>query len=118
MTRPDMDLVEQLIAELHAVRSDAIGLEDKSFGLLRGLSETAAASARNLVHYLALRRHDIRSLQERLASLGLSSLGRAEPCVLSTLDAVLRILHQLGKRALELPGPNTSPISFSQGAKL
>jgi pyruvate kinase len=35
------------------------------------------ASARNLLHYLALRQQDIREVQKRLASLGLSSLGRS-----------------------------------------
>jgi hypothetical protein len=37
-----------------------------------------AASAKNLMHYLALRRHDIRRLQSRLAALGLSSLRRMQ----------------------------------------
>jgi hypothetical protein len=52
-------------------------------------------SARNLMHYVALRRHDIRHLQSQLASLGLSSLGRTEPHVLGALHAVMEILHQL-----------------------
>lgn len=49
-------------------------------------------SAKNLLHYLSLRRHDLRPVQQRLVSLGLSSLGRSEACVLSTLDAVIRAL--------------------------
>ena len=36
------------------------------------------ASARNLLHYLALRSHDLRGAQPLLASHGLSSLGRTE----------------------------------------
>jgi len=47
------------------------------------------------MHYLALRRHDIRHLQAQLASLGLSSLGRTEPHVLSGLHAVVNVLQQL-----------------------
>jgi pyruvate kinase len=47
------------------------------------------ASARNLLHYMALRNHDLRALQDRLARLGLSSIGRAEPHVMATLNAVL-----------------------------
>jgi hypothetical protein len=39
-----------------------------------------------LIHYLALRRHDIRRLQEQLAALGLSSLGRMESHVLAGGD--------------------------------
>lgn len=49
-------------------------------------------SARNLVHYIAFRHFDIRKLQDRLAALGLSSLGRAEGHVLSTLLAVQNVL--------------------------
>ena len=55
-------------------------------------------SADNLLHYLALRHHDIRQLQEELAMLGLSSLGRSESHVMSTLDAVLNVLHHLAGR--------------------
>jgi pyruvate kinase len=52
-------------------------------------------SARNLTHYIALRRHDIRDLQEKLTANGLSSLGRAEADVLGAVDVVLRVLHKL-----------------------
>jgi len=53
-------------------------------------------SAANLLDYLTLRRHDIRRLQESLAELGLSSLGRAEEHVLTSLERVLATLHLLG----------------------
>src|SRR5215831_858811 len=49
-------------------------------------------SAFNLVHYLAVRRHDVRALQDELARLGLSSLGRIEAHVLASLQAVLRVI--------------------------
>jgi pyruvate kinase len=52
-------------------------------------------SARNLIHYLALRATDQRALQESLARLGVSSLGRAESHVLANVDKVIGILHQL-----------------------
>src|SRR5512134_947544 len=52
-------------------------------------------SAKNLLHYLALRQRDIRGLQERLASLGLSSLGRTESNVLASVNAVLAILYEI-----------------------
>lgn len=55
-------------------------------------------AARNLVHYLALRRFDLRPLQDRLASLGLSSLGRAESHVLGSLERVLVALQALTGR--------------------
>jgi pyruvate kinase len=51
--------------------------------------------AENLLHYLSLRGRDVRELQERLADLGLSSLGRSEGHVLATVEAVLRALRAL-----------------------
>jgi pyruvate kinase len=49
-------------------------------------------SAVNLGHYIALRRRDVRPLQEQLMPLGLSSLGRCESRVLANLDAVIAAL--------------------------
>lgn len=51
-------------------------------------------SARNLVHYVALRQHDLRDLQVELAQLGLSSLGRSESCVRGSLIQVSRRAHE------------------------
>ncbi|WP_404355707.1 hypothetical protein [Methylotuvimicrobium sp. KM1] len=39
-----------------------------------------------MAHYLALLQFDLRHLQQRLAQAGLSSLGRAESSIMSTLD--------------------------------
>jgi pyruvate kinase len=99
--------VEKLIQSLSLLISEMLKLE--ASGLI-GVAEVHPdhwASARNLMDYLALRRHDIRHLQSELAALGLSSLGRTEPHVLSSLHAVLNIL-------LKLAG--SAPISPSKGA--
>ncbi|MFC4062881.1 pyruvate kinase [Planomonospora corallina] len=53
------------------------------------------AGALNLAHYWAIRQHDLRDLQPRLAALGLSSLGRSEPRVQASLDAVARAIGAL-----------------------
>ena len=45
--------------------------------------------ARNLAYYLAVRRHDLRRLQKRLAPWGVSSLGMLESRVMATLDSVI-----------------------------
>src|SRR5262245_24608005 len=60
------------------------------------LAHSHRAGAVNLRHYLALRRHDLRNLQQALAELGLSSLGRAEGHVEATLRVVRRALRALG----------------------
>jgi pyruvate kinase len=49
----------------------------------------------NLARFVALRSHDLRTLQDDLAAHGLSSLGRAESHVLATLDAVITALRAL-----------------------
>ncbi len=53
------------------------------------------SSARNLLHYLAFREHELRDLQLLLLEWGLSSLGRAERKVQATVDTVLHTLHVL-----------------------
>jgi pyruvate kinase len=60
-------------------------------------------SARNLAHYLAVRRRDLRDLQAPLTALGLSSLGRLESRVMPTLRAVRSALGALCGEAVE-PG--------------
>ncbi|MEO0684286.1 MAG: pyruvate kinase [Cyanobacteria bacterium J06649_11] len=52
-------------------------------------------SAENLAYYLALRRHDLRTLQAALTPWGLSSLGRLEAKVLPSLDAVISTLGNI-----------------------
>jgi pyruvate kinase len=75
-------------------------------------------SARNLAHYLALRRRDLRPLQVRLAAMGLSSLGRAEAHVLASVDAVLSTLHRLGHARWEPPADEPEPLDFRGGERL
>lgn len=76
-------------------------------------------SACNLAHYLAMREEDRRPLQERLASLGLSSLGRAEPHVLGTIDAIIRILMGLDGQEIMMMMSEACPSpGFEEGSKL
>lgn len=49
-------------------------------------------SAVKLAQYLAVRRRDIRALQDSLSRIGLSSLGRIESGVLPALDSTRRAL--------------------------
>ena len=113
-TRWDFAALAQLTHELEEIRQELIETEAKAGPLLGGVHPTQLKSARNLVHYLALRRTDLRPIQTRLTALGLSSLGRSEAHVMATLDAVLRILHELAGKPWPLswePGP----VGFDQG---
>ncbi|WP_405182566.1 pyruvate kinase [Nocardia sp. NBC_01377] len=74
------------------------------------------ASAENLAHYVALRRRDVRDLQADLAVLGLSSLGRAEPHVLASLDAVRAAVAGLSGRVA--PQRDPGPVDFVAGERL
>ncbi len=84
-----------LIAELRILRAAILEREASMADALADVVPKYRDSARNLIHYLALRAHDLRPLQEQLAWLGLSSLGRSESHVLANLDKVLGILHCL-----------------------
>lgn len=106
-----------LIEELIALRDDVIGFEAQFRPMVSRVSETFGAAAKNLLHYIALRRHDVRALQRRLAALGLSSLGRSESHVFSNLTAVLRLLHLAAGREWKQPEPAQPPITMDDGAR-
>ncbi len=96
-----MDVVERyaeirgLADDVRQLRDGMIAAETAHQDRLARVHPSHLRSAVNLIHYLELRRHDIRRLQGRLAEFGLSSLGRSEPHVLATVQAVLEILESL-----------------------
>ena len=75
-------------------------------------------SAENLLHYLALRSRDLRPLQDQLAGLGLSSLGRAEPHVLATIDAVLHNLYRISDKQQSASVPADAPNAIDSSVDL
>ena len=101
-TAPDPHELDRLIAELRVLRESMLEAESRLLPRLEELDAVGVASARNLAHFLAMRSFDLRQVQDRLAAMGLSSLGRCEPQVLASLDRVLALLHLLAGRA---PGP-------------
>ncbi len=91
----DEGICKALIDQLWTLRENMLTHEATLASWLETISPTYQASARNLAHYLALRHHDRRPLQDGLARIGVSSLGQAESHVLANLDKVLGILHRL-----------------------
>src|SRR5215472_10641993 len=81
--------------ELRKVRDHILAFEAEMQPLVAAAYPRQAASARNLLRYLGLRQMDLRVLQDQLASVGLSSLGRSEAQVMPALDAVLSIRDRL-----------------------
>jgi pyruvate kinase len=90
---PTTNAFEDLIRQLESLRMDIVQQAERNRARVLELAPERRASAQNLLHYLALRSRDLRPLQDRLTHLGLSSIGRSEPHVLATLNAVS---HNLG----------------------
>jgi pyruvate kinase len=109
---------DRLLASLSALRGDALRLADEARDSLRAAHPAWRESARNLLHYLAVRRHDLRELQARLANLGLSSLGRAESHILGAVDALLHVLQRLTDRAPAAAGNAPPALEHAAGQRL
>jgi len=107
--------LEDLIERLSEIRQALVEAEAAHESGLERIHPAYLKSARNLAHYVALRHRDIRPLQQELARLGLSSLGRMEAHVMATLDAVLAAPHGLAGRPWQSP-PNG--LDFLEGNQL
>lgn len=92
---PPTDSIRDLIEQLEDLRKDLENHAERGREAILALPPAHKVSAENLLHYLAFRSRDLRPLQDALAPLGLSSLGRAEAHVMATLDAVLNNLYLL-----------------------
>lgn len=76
------------------------------------------ASARNLLQYLTLRRHDLRDTQSGLIELGLSSMAGAEGHVQASLDAVIAALQALAAEHPQQLPASPPPIGFARSRSL
>lgn len=114
----DIDYYEALTQELKAILGDMERMEKGYEGELAAIHPSHRDSAKNLLHYIALRKRDIRKLQTELASLGLSSLGRSESHVMSNVITVLGVLEKLaGTVSIEADKPE-APSDLAQGTAL
>ena len=118
MRNVDKSVLKQLSNELALLCSDMLELESSLLNSPVTLHEAHRRSARNLAHYLALRRRDIRGLQIQLALLGLSSLGRTESHVLDAVQTVHRVLNVLLGANSSLPSPAEPAVEFGEGTQL
>lgn len=108
----------ELLRELTEIRGEMLAEEERSRARLEAVHPDRRESARNLLHYIALRRRDRRPLQTRLAALGLSSLGRAEAQALATIDAVLDVLHRINGNHGPSPAAQGGGLDFARGERL
>ena len=107
--------LERIYEQVRSLRHDALALEIELDQQLSEIALNYRRSARNLVHYLAVRQHDLRDLQRDLQVLGLSSLGRLEGRVLPVLNAVLVALCYL--RDLKVPAEFKSDLEIDLAEK-
>jgi pyruvate kinase len=93
--RPTSRQLERIEVQLGNLRDGARKLEEVYAEELTQIEPSHRSSAKNFLHYLSIRQHDIRVLQQDLSSLGLSSLGVLESHAMASLNSVMGILEQL-----------------------
>jgi pyruvate kinase len=116
-TQPNSEL-SRLIGEFTGIREDLLRLVEDSADLLQDVHPQHQLSAHNLLHYLALRSHDLRAIQAQLSAVGLSSLGRAESHVLAAVQTVLGVLERLCGSPQEVVSDTPEPIDPAAGQRL
>ena len=107
--------MSSLLDRITSLRDDAVAFADQH-SQVSDLDNSQRQSAINLLHYLSLRQHDLRSIQQELIELGLTSLGILEAHTLVTLNQVINWL-----RLLEALPPEVSvspPVDVSSSAAL
>jgi pyruvate kinase len=103
----ELDIYAHLLDDLIVLQKALVASEKEFSGFLQQVNAWHQAGAVNLIHYLGLRRRDIRPLQKRLEAVGLSSLGRSESHVLPNLQAIIALLQHA------LHSPPTDEIEFN-----
>jgi pyruvate kinase len=111
-------LLEYLVAEVSALHAKMLDPENRPRRQLRSLHPTYVRSAENLLQYLSLRRTDLRTIQDGLTTLGLSSLGRAESHVHDNLDSIIAALHGLARRPVPDDLRHDPRLSAAEGRAL
>jgi pyruvate kinase len=95
--------VKPLIAKIESIRQEMVAQEWAHIEWIKNLHRHYQQSARNLVHYLTLRKYDLREIQEDLSSLGISSIGHSERYTLTNITNILHLLNLLeGKSSKDL----------------
>ena len=89
------NITKRIKKSLRDIESSMVIEVEKRSSILSEIHTSQLMAAKNMLHYLTLRKEDIRALQNDLHSMGLSSLASAESHIRSQLQA---INQRLGKR--------------------
>jgi len=114
----DVSEIRGVARELDTLRDCMVAAEATHGADIEAVDAVHRRSAVNLIHYRELRRHDIRGVQSRLASLGLSSLGRTESSVMAAIESVLAVLAELAELTDDPPMTPTASIGLDEGRRL
>jgi len=116
VTTGDAASIHKLVEQLEILHKEMRQRYVDAADALERVLPSHRLSAANLIDYLTLRDFELREIQESLAQLGLSSLGRAEEHVITTLERVIDNLHAL---AGDEHGRRTeSAVSFQEGQQI
>ncbi len=114
--RDDATSIRELTLRLEALRDEMRVRYEQAAAVVERVHPSHRLSAANLIDYLVLRGYDMREIQDQLAELGLSSLGRAEEHVITTLERVIDNLYVLAGDARRLR--TESAVSFNEGRRI
>jgi len=114
----DTNDVKILIAKLTEILDFAKAEEEAQAHVLEGIQPAYRESARNLMHYMALRTFDLRDIQEQLSSLSVSSLGHSEGYTLTNLQNIIRLLRILtGEQSKQTISNFKSPYDYHKSRR-
>ena len=102
------DIFEKIYAELVDVKTK----------ISKDLDKIENKSLKNLKAYVNLRNMDITTLQNELTSIGLSSLGRSQCCVINSLNKDIFILSKLLNREYLQTEEDREALSFEEANEI
>ncbi len=106
----------KLLDDVETIINSAKEFEKKYLKIIEKVNPDHTKSAINLIHYLALRKHDISKLQEKLADYGLNPFGHIEPHVMRSLLLTKAMLQSLIGEEANLAEPKS--LSAKRSRKL
>src|SRR5690606_32860065 len=108
-----------LIEELTAIREAILKGENEFREVIDQVHPNYRYSATNFIRYLKLRTFDLRKIQVRLSTLGLSSISHSERHVLANVENILHFLHlSQGKTFQGRYGLGEHPVNFIESQKV
>jgi len=87
--------MDELHADLLALRQQLLAFERRQAALLETVAERNRPSARNLLHFIAFHRHNHPGLQACLRRHGLSTLAGCDPHLLASLTTLIEVVGTL-----------------------